>query len=1066
MARKDISIVNYKNSSYGKGWGVSNLQRLYQNEEGNLLLVKGNSFKSQFRVATADKDNALSMNTPLTYVSPRGDYSTLERVSNGAYVRTMKDGRIYNFDSSGFLLSEVDRNGNKIVYCYYSGTDRLKCIKDPNGMEYSFAYGSDNYLDSITDPQGRVTSFEHDASGHLIRITDPDNTTRGFSYNDKGLMTAQMDKRGNLANYIYNEHYQVTRTIRSDGTGVNLTPQESAGLVASESEGTESKPLALLEPANQQGAYTDFNGNTSAYTLSDRGQFTKTIDPLGRETNIERDDDGNRTELTTPRSFVWDYTYDEMGNQTMARQRETGNQTSYTFESTFNQIASIARPNGDITNFEYDNKGNFIKLILPDSSFYTFKYNRAGLMTERKDPLGNKTKYFYHRLTGNLIAQRDSLRNTTLFDLDPTGNIIQMKDPNGHIVKQEYDDLNRLTKSIDAEAGESLYAYDNKGNLMSLTDGRSHTTTYAYDVLDRLIERTNPLNQTEYFSYDNEGYMTSWTNRKGFETRYIYDSANQLIRKELGSENTYIYSYDMDGNIIGMSDDDSKLFYEYDELDRVLSVSTKGSSKQPAITQRYTYDNNSNRTRLRAGFSADDTGEYDEKNDIDISYTYDLENQLTDIGSLAGNFHFEYDDLSRMLEMTYPNGIKTEMSYEGDIRLSKIEHIKEGTFFDRIQSLFKYTYDNTDNRTSMKTFRRTLPVNSHIDYSYDKKDQLLTATNPLANQTNEIFTYDITGNRLRKAGQTTDSIYNSNNQLTDDQVYTYTYDDEGNLIQKTHKTSKATTKYDWDIENRLIQVTKHETEDALPSETITYAYDALGRRIEKNINGNIKRYVYDSEDILMEFNGENFFQKFYLHGLGIDDPLAMIEDNTDTREDTEDLKAHYYHKDGLGSITSLTDDTGNEKEKYVYSAFGKATIFDEEDRQIASSQLENPYLFTGREYDAEIGLQYHRARYYDLDLGRWISEDPIEFNSGEKNLYRYAYNNSLKWIDPDGEWVVYAVGGGVILICSYVLIKPIAKIINAELKKNRCISTKIKNESDSARETRCKIQYSEDLNSN
>ena len=275
-----------------------------------MLLVKGNSFKSQFRVADADKDNALSMNTPLTYVSPRGDYSTLERVSNGAYVRTMKDGMIYNFDSSGFLLSEVDRNGNKIVYCYYSGTDRLKCIKDPNGMEYSFAYGSDNYLDSITDPQGRVTSFEHDASGHLIRITDPDNTTREFSYNDKGLMTAQMDKRGNLANYIY---------------------------------------------------------------------------------------------------------------------------------------------------------------------------------TERKDPLGHKTKYFYHRLTGNLIAQRDSLRNTTLFEPDPAGNIIQITDPNGHFVKQEYDDLNRLTKSIDAEAGESVYAYDNKGNLMSLTDERSHTTTYAYDVLDRLI---------------------------------------------------------------------------------------------------------------------------------------------------------------------------------------------------------------------------------------------------------------------------------------------------------------------------------------------------------------------------------------------------------------------------------------------------------------------------------------------------------------------------------------------------------------------------------------------------
>ena len=533
-----------------------------------------------------------------------------------------------------------------------------------------------------------------------------------------------------------------------------------------------------------------------------------------------------------------------------------------------------------------------------------------------------------------------------------------------------------------------------------------------------------------------------------------------ISQKELGSENTYIYSYDMDGNIIGMSDDDSKLFYEYDELDRVLSVSTKGSSKQPAITQRYTYDNNSNRTRLRAGFSSDDTGEYDEENDIDISYTYDLENQLTDIGSLAGNFHFEYDDLSRMLEMTYPNGIKTEMSYEGDIRLSKIEHIKEGTFFDRVQSLFKYTYDNFNNRTSMKTFRRTLPINSHIDYSYDKKDQLLTATNPLANQTNETFTYDITGNRLRKAGQAIDSVYNDNNQLTDDQTYTYTYDDEGNLIQKTHKTTKATTKYAWDIENRLIQVTKHESEDALPSETITYAYDALGRRIEKNINGNIKRYVYDNKDILMEFNGENFFQKFYLHGLGIDDPLAMIEDNTDTREDTEDLKVHYYHKDGLGSVTSLTDESGNEKEKYVYSAFGKATIFDEDDKKREVSALGNPYFFTGRESDVETGLQYHRARYYDLDLGRWISEDPIEFDSGDENLYRYTYNNPLFWIDPDGEGSIL---GPFVTICRTLLSPKITKTVIIRKKFEKCLETKIEKGDDFTRFERCDRQQRKEL---
>ena len=215
---------------------------------------------------------------------------------------------------------------------------------------------------------------------------------------------------------------------------------------------------------------------------------------------------------------------------------------------------------------------------------------------------------------------------------------------------------------------------------------------------------------------------------------------------------------------------------------------------------------------------------------------------------------------------------------------------------------------------------------------------------------------------------------------------------------------ETVTRYDWDTENQLTRVTKHEMETALPSETITYAYDALGRRIEKRImdekgNETSKKYVYDNEDILMEFNGEGLFQKFYVHGLGIDNPLAMLKDNEETRNDTEDLKAYYYHKDGMNSITSLTDESGDEVEKYIYNAFGKMTVFDERDRKIASSKLGNPYSFTGREHDSETGLHYHRARYYNPELARWISEDPIEFNSGDMNLYRYVENNPVNWFD-------------------------------------------------------------------
>ena len=70
-------------------------------------------------------------------------------------------------------------------------------------------------------------------------------------------------------------------------------------------------------------------------------------------------------------------------------------------------------------------------MILPDESFYIFKYNKAGLMTESTDPEGNKTNYFYDKVTGNLVGIRDSLGNGVDFKLDGAGNIIEVRDGEG-----------------------------------------------------------------------------------------------------------------------------------------------------------------------------------------------------------------------------------------------------------------------------------------------------------------------------------------------------------------------------------------------------------------------------------------------------------------------------------------------------------------------------------------------------------------------------------------------------------------------------------------------------------
>ena len=155
------------------------------------------------------------------------------------------------------------------------------------------------------------------------------------------------------------------------------------------------------------------------------------------------------------------------------------------------------------------------------------------------------------------------------------------------------------------------------------------------------------------------------------------------------------------------------------------------------------------------------------------------------------------------------------------------------------------------------------------------------------------------------------------------------------------------------------------------------------RRIFKNVDGTVTSYIYDGEDILHEYDGTNVLQARYTHGAGTDEPLIMDRAGT----------IHYYHADGLGSITELTDNNGDVAQSYLYDAYGNL---------LTPITIENPFTFIGREFDKESGLFFYRARYYDSGSGRFLNEDPIGFVGGDINLYRYVANDPINCVEPDG----------------------------------------------------------------
>ncbi|TVL96339.1 MAG: hypothetical protein CV087_23810, partial [Candidatus Brocadia sp. WS118] len=137
-------------------------------------------------------------------------------------------------------------------------------------------------------------------------------------------------------------------------------------------------------------------------------------------------------------------------------------------------------------------------------------------------------------------------------------------------------------------------------------------------------------------------------------------------------------------------------------------------------------------------------------------------------------------------------------------------------------------------------------------------------------------------------------------------------------------------------------------------------------------------------------DGGTVLQKF-IYGATIDEPVAMINY----------IGAFYYTHDGLGNITEITNYAGGLLEYYTYDVYGQPTLFDDTSSQISSSFIDNPFFFTGRDYDFETGLYYYRARYYSPSLGRFLETDPLGYMDS-MNLFAYVRNNSWNLVDPLG----------------------------------------------------------------
>jgi large repetitive protein len=456
------------------------------------------------------------------------------------------------------------------------------------------------------------------------------------------------------------------------------------------------------------------------------------------------------------------------------------------------------------------------------------------------------------------------------------------------------------------------------------------------------------MGQTTEYGYYPNGLLKSVKDAKGQITQYIYDAANRLTEITYADATKDTFQYDAAGNLTSYAKPGVSGTITYGELNRKTeeAVNIGGFSK----TYKYSYD------------AAGNKQSYTSPEGKVYSYGYNKNNQVTGITTDGKIISLDYQWI-RQTKTTLPNNVTTDFGYNANSWLAALETKQNasplsstGYSFDKVGNITAKTGDNA------------------ISYGYDRTYQLTNSTN---SQNSETFTYDKVGNR-------SDSTVNANNELLSNAAATYTYDANGNTTTKT--VNGQTTAFSYDARDRLASV-------QLPDgRIVTYTYDPFGRRIKKDFAGVVTYYIYSDEGLIGEYAADGSNQKAYTwqsDSIWGTNPVTLITGG----------QTYYYHNDHLGTPQKLTDESGNVVWKATYSAFGKAAVD-------PASTITNNLRFPGQYWDEETGLHWNWYRYYDPSEGRYVSVDPIGFETGDENLYRYVQNSPTYWVDPSGLFAI------------------------------------------------------------
>jgi len=341
-----------------------------------------------------------------------------------------------------------------------------------------------------------------------------------------------------------------------------------------------------------------------------------------------------------------------------------------------------------------------------------------------------------------------------------------------------------------------------------------------------------------------------------------------------------------------------------------------------------------------------------------------------DVGAGTNLTHYTYNLDKQLTQIARPDGQAVSLGYDTGGRLSTVTSPR-GTV--------GYAYDPTKGTLSSITS----PDAVTLAYTYDGfLPTSGTSSGNVAGSVSWTYNDDFRVTQERVNGTNTVSFtYDNQDRLQSYGTKTYTYTANGELSTKTDTATSQTTQYTYDALGNLNQA-------VLPDgRQIDYLVDGRSRRVAKKVNGAFtKKFVYgDQLRIAAELSPTNAVVSRFVYATRVNVPDYLVKGSTTYRIVT----------DHLGSPRLVIDvSTGAIAQRMDYDEFGRVILDTNPGFQ--------PFGFAGGLYDPDTGLVRFGARDYDAEVGRWTGKDPTEFAGGDANLYGYAVNDPLNFVDSEG----------------------------------------------------------------